>query len=146
MFEFSSAPVIKVTRPLISYLKFIAKNCIKSLFKIIEIMGKLSAWKHFTAIAGENSAKCDICGHEIKTSTSAMRYHLIQVHKVCLQASEDQSEQPPAKKPQQSTITAFAKKQSVEELMAEMTAIDGFTFHAIANSSFIHRSLTLQGL
>ena len=29
--------------------------------------------------------------------------------------------------------------------MAEMTAKDGFTFHAVANSSFIRRSRTLRG-
>ena len=75
-----------------------------------------------------------------------MRYHLVQVHKVRLPASEDQSEEPPAKKAKQSTITAFVKKQSVEELMVEMTAKDEFTFRAIANSSFIRRSLTLQRL
>ena len=89
--------------------------------------------KHFAAIAGKNSAKCNICGREIKTSTSIMRYHLVQVHEVRLPASEDQIEEPPAKKAKQSTITAFVKKQSVEKLMAEMTAKDGFTFRAIAN-------------
>ena len=87
--------------------------------------------------------KTQICGHEIKTSISAMRYHLVQVHKVRIPESEYQSEEPPAEKAKQSTITAFVKKQSVEELMAEMTAKDGFTFQAIANSSFIQRSLTL---
>ena len=137
MFEFSSATVIKVIRPFTSYLKFIAKIGTKSMFKIIEIMIQLPVWKNFTAIAGKNSAKCDICGHEIKTSTSTMRYHLVQVHKVRLPASKDESEEPSAKKAKQSTITAFVKKQSIEELMAEMTAKDWFTFHTIANSSFI---------
>ena len=109
-------------------------------------MGRSPVWKHFTAIAGKNSVKCDICGHEIKTSTRTMKYHLIQIHKVHIPASKDQSEEPPAKKVTQSKITAFVKKQYVEEVMAEMTAKDGFTFHAIANSSFIRKSLTLQGL
>ena len=107
-------------------------------------MGRLPVWKHFTAIAGKNSAKCDICGHEIKTST--MKYHLIKIHEVHIPASEDQSEEPPAKKVKQSKITAFVKKQSVEEVITEMAAEDGFTFHAIANSSFTRKSLTLQGL
>ena len=109
-------------------------------------MGRSPVWKHFTAIAGKNSAKCDICGHEIKTSTSTMKYHLIKIHKVHIPASEDQSEEPPAKKVKQSKITAFVKQQSFEEVMAELAAKDGFTFHAIANSSFICKSLTLQGL
>ena len=146
MFEFSSAPVISVIRPLISYLKFIAKNCTKNLFKIIEIMIRSPVWKHFAAIARKNSARCDIRGHETKTSTISMRYYLVQVHKGRLPAPEDQSEEPPAKKAKQSTITAFVKKQSVEELMAEMTAKVGFRFYASSNSSFICRSLTLQEL
>ena len=109
-------------------------------------MGRSPVWKHFTAIAEKNSAKCDICGHEIKTSTSTRKYHLIKIHKVHIPASEDQKEEPPAKKVKQSKITAFVKKQSVEEVMAKLAAKDGFTFHAIANSSFIRKSLTLQGL
>ena len=65
-------------------------------------MVRSPVWKHFTAVAEKNSAKCDICGHEIKTSTSTIRYHLVQVHKVHLPASEDQSEEPPSKKAKQS--------------------------------------------
>ena len=144
MFEFSSAPVIKVIRTLISYLKFITKNCTKSLLKIIKIMGQYNG-SILQPLLGKTlqGKKCDICCHEIKTSTSTMRYYLIKVH---LPAPEDQSEEPPAKKFKQSTITAFAKKQSVEELMAEMTAKDGFTFHATANSLFIRILWTLPGL
>ena len=109
-------------------------------------MERSPVWKHFTVIAGKNSAKCNICGHEIKTSTSTMKYYLIQIHKAHISASKDQNEEPPAKKIKQSKITAFVKKQSVKEVMAEMMAKDWFIFHAIANNSFIRKSLTLQGL
>ena len=79
-------------------------------------------------------------------STNTMRYHLVQVHKARIPVSEDQSEKSPAKKTKQSTVTAFVMKQSVEELTAEMTVKDGFTFYAIAYSSFIRRLLTFHGL
>ena len=109
--------------------------------KIIEIIGKLPIWKNFTAMLGKNLQSVTFV-----MSTSTMRYHLVQVFKVRLPVSEDQSKKPPVEKTKQSTITAFVKKQSVEEFMAKMTAKDGFTIHAIANSSFICKLLTLQGL
>ena len=78
-------------------------------------MGQSPVRKHFTAIAGKNSAKCDICSYEIKTSTSTMKHHLIQIHKVHIPASEDRSEEPPAKKVKQSKITAFVKKRLLKK-------------------------------
>lgn len=99
-------------------------------------------------------------------STNGLRKHIIKVHNIVLASNSEQvpgpsasvvpststdvslvSSPPAAKKPKMSQpkITKFIEKVTMEEEVAVLMAVDGFSAHAIANSSFIRKHLAAKG-
>ena len=103
---------------------------------------KSPAWKHFLRDQKNGVAKCKICQAILKSdsSTSGLVRHLDKVHNIQSESeSVDTSGEPVAKK---SKISSFfqpkAKGPELQELVAKMTAVDGFSFAAISSSESLH--------
>ena len=82
-------------------------------------------WNNFQKRDGGSKAVCLLCGKAISCqggSTSGLNRHLATVHQL---------------KPSKSETTNTFE----EEELAKMAAVDGFSFHQIATSSFVQKSL-----
>lgn len=119
-------------------------------------------WKYFDKKANEK-AECNYnkCGTQLSYkggSTGSLIKHLRMVHKLNEEfpvnkrsvsessgSKEDVNVQDPKRKTQQ-PITSFLKRQSMQEMIAKMLAIDGFSANSIRGSEYIRSSMTLRGL
>ena len=111
-----------------------ALTAINYVFREVEL--KSPAWKHFLRDQKNGVAKCKICDSIMKadSSTSGLVRHLEKVHKIDLKSSET-LEEPPAKKDKiQAFFSPKEKAPELQELVAKMSAVDGFSFNAIAKS------------
>ena len=107
----------------------------KFVFREVENM-KSPAWKHFLCDKKNGVSKCKICDTILKSdsSTSGLVRHLENIHKIQLQPTKT-SDEPPTKK---GKIEAFfapkEKPHELQEIVAKMSAVDGFSFSAIVKS------------
>ena len=112
---------------------------------------KSLVWSYFERM-GEK-AKCLQCKPaKILTccggSTSALRKHLISVHRIKLTDAQEDKQDMQAKRVRiydnQHSIIEYRKQQSLGEL-AQLAAEDGFSFLRIVQSKFIRSSLSAKG-
>ena len=107
-------------------------------------------WKHFTRDYNDDKAKCIHCSQNISCkggSTSGLFRHLKSKHNLNSSESKDQ---PCSKKVkvQQKSILPFVsvKKESLQGIVSQLAAVDGFSLHSIGKSKFIRESLSAKGL
>lgn len=111
-------------------------------------------WKYFTKLSTDaEKAQCAKCPQILSckgASTSGLLRHLQHKHNITLKRpiSEDQQPSSASKlsKPGESSMFQFVKRQSLEEIVARLAAIDGFSIHAITNSEFIRQSISSRGM
>ncbi|XP_065659760.1 uncharacterized protein LOC136083825 [Hydra vulgaris] len=108
--------------------------------------GKMSdAWKHYTLNKGK-TVTCKICGNtsQYTSSTTGMWYHLDKKHGIKKETQENMTPKA-ASQSKRPKISTFFQKQSIEEAISRLTALDGFSFNAIVNSSFIRSAMSEKG-
>lgn len=98
-------------------------------------------WKHFTKV-DQDHAKCHLCDRVIKCSggsTSGLRRHLELKHE------ELEEETPSAKRTK--TLDGYFSRASkcLGEILAEMAALNGFSFHGMANCEYLRSALRKDG-
>lgn len=118
-------------------------------------------WAYFEKLAGSESATCKQCGRNIKckgSSTGGLIKHARGVHNleiptaknpektVSSSATATSSQSPAesssaAKRLREGTILSFVKRESMQEIVSRMAALDGFTISGITKSQFIRESL-----
>ena len=89
-------------------------------------------WKHEK---DRSESVCKICGNKTQFtgSTTGMWYHLGQKHGI--KKPQDKKEtRKPAKTPPK--ISTFFQKESIGEVLSKLAALDGFSFNALAKSTF----------
>lgn len=129
-------------------------------------------WKHFEKVNKE-VAKCKSCNASLSckgSSTGGLIRHLNARHKIEIKVKASEPTPPPNKKrcaeaesgepstslPPPTTPTASgngllkyvtrqSKSKPMDELLAELVAVDGFAPYAIAKSSFIRDSMKSRG-
>jgi hypothetical protein len=118
--------------------------------------GKSEDWKYFEKVDSDH-AKCKKCLKPIGckgSSTSSLSKHLKQKHGIEItkqsRPEEPSSSVSAAKKPktspaEQPSLFTFVQRESLCEIVSKLIALDGFTAHGVANSSFIRESLNSRG-
>ena len=92
-------------------------------------------------------AKCKLCQTILKasgSSTKGLIIHLKSKHKIEVKSCLDIEDRP---KPKIRKIDSFfkSKKPSLEEILSQLTAVDGLTFNQIARSERLHRAFKADG-
>lgn len=102
-------------------------------------------WKEFTKLH-ENEAKCNICKKVLKCaggSTSGLARHLC-THRSSSSGSEG-GQAGPSSKQSKSIANFFSARKPLNAILAELAALDGFSFNAIAKSAYLRQSLEKDG-
>ena len=101
---------------------------------------KSDVWRHFVKKC-KDEAKCLKCQKVLKCgggSTSTLKNHLKNVHKLDANVSPVIVVDSPSQKKQK---LVYTKKKSVEEQVAKLACVDGISFATIAKSEFIQENL-----
>lgn len=123
---------------------------------------KTFAWQYFSKCCDNDEAKCNHCGVIIKCkgfSTSGLLRHLKAKHSIekptsasdcSLQSSAGNQSIASSSKcldslSSQPTLFKFLKKDSKEEIIAKLVAVDGFPINAICKSEFIQQAFSEKG-
>ncbi|XP_030578053.1 zinc finger BED domain-containing protein 4-like [Archocentrus centrarchus] len=99
-------------------------------------------WGHFTKIDND-SAKCMLCDRVVKCSggsTSGLRRHLESKH--------DKHEERPSCSKRAKMLDGYFSRvssKSLEEILAEMAAFDGFSFNSMAKCEYLRSALKRDG-
>lgn len=126
-------------------------------------------WLYFDK-HGDEKAKCKKCGDVMScrgSSTSGLGRHLKTKHSIDATAARAKPQQlsttvdvecqqsSSAAKKQKSVATSsassrqpilqFTERESLEEIVSRLVALDGFAVHGVANSSYIRKSLKSKG-
>lgn len=90
-------------------------------------------------------AKCTICkdSKELVANTSTMARHLSTIHSITVKSVHSDSGVVNVKATQKTL--PFLPRKSMECLVAELAAVDGFSIRAITNSKFIRESFMSKG-
>lgn len=113
----------------------------------MERSNQSKVWAHFDQ--DDDEATCHHCSKKLCCkggSTSGLSRHLKNKHSLSL----DSEEQPCSKKKakfQQKSIMSFVsvEKESLQSIVSQLAAVDGFSIHAICKSKFIRESLCSKG-
>ena len=112
----------------------------------MERSNQSKVWEHFAQDG--NQASCRLCAKKLCCnggSTSGLSRHLKSKHSLSL----DSQEKLPQKKAklQQKSIMSFVndKKETLQSIVSQLAAVDGFAVHAICKSKFIRESLCAKG-
>lgn len=106
-------------------------------------------WNYFSK-NGIGKAICKECGKILAmsdSSTTGLSRHLTKIHGIQRphQPPKPDEGPPPKRFVQTSIKEIFKKDDSLEEILARLAALDGFSIHAITNSSFIRSALKDRG-
>ena len=104
-----------------------------------------AVWRDFTKLS-ENDAKCNICKKVLKCaggSTSGLARYLSK-HRTNSSESEG-GQAGPSTKQGKSIADFFSVRKPLNAILAELAALDGFSFSAIANSAYLRQSLEKDG-
>lgn len=121
-------------------------------FEDVSSKRKSEVWQNFLYCKSTEKAKCNLCQAVLKasgSSTKGLITHLKFVHKIAVKSCMIESET--SKKDQTKMkvrkIGSFfkSKKPSLDELLSQLTAVDGLTFNQIAKSERIHRAFKADG-
>lgn len=121
-------------------------------FEDVSAKRKSDVWQYFLFCKSTEKAKCNLCQHILKasgSSTKGLMTHLRSVHKIVVKSCMPQSD--PSKKDQPKMkigkIDSFYKthKPPLDQLLSQLTAVDGLTFNQIAQSERIRRAFKADG-
>ena len=118
-----------------------------SNFEEVGAKRKSEVWQHFLFCKSTEKAKCKLCQTILKasgSSTKGLIIHLKSKHKIEVKSCLDIEDRP---KPQIRKIDSFlkSKKPSLEEILSQLTAVDGLTFNQIARSERLHQAFKADG-
>ena len=109
-------------------------------------------YQHFTSDELNKFHNCNHCSKSYSMATSSnsltsLKYHLNTKHADKVQSSPiEMTPFVPASKLKQRTLFATkASKKTVEQRYAELVCLDGMSFKAVAESSFIRETMPLLG-
>ena len=116
----------------------------------MERVNESKVWKHFIRDYNDDKVKCIHCSQNMSCkggSTSGLFRHLKSKYNLDSSESEDQ---PCSKKVkvQQESISPFVsvKKESLQGIVSQLAAVDGFSIHSIGKNKCIRESLIAKGL
>ena len=107
-------------------------------------------WEYYERVDDEN-AKCSKCNKLMSckgSSTSGLNRHLTSIHNIninkrkCIEQKEKNLSKTSIN--QQPSILSFTKRQSLQEIVAKLAALDGLSINTICKSQFIRQSLRSQ--
>ena len=105
-------------------------------------------WKYFLWCEETCQVKCkfDKCGKILKSknSTSMMITHLKSIHKISFEPKSSNAGRKPTPK-----ITSFLKKvekETPDEVVAKLCAVDGISMYTVANSEMLQKSMKAYGV
>ncbi len=116
----------------------------------VEAKKRSDVWTHLLVSHDKASVKCKHCQKIFKDhgSTTTLKYHLEHQHGLKFEKLSSSHQSAERKKNQPLITSIFAKEAkhpSPEEILANL-AVDGISFHILANSSELHRGWKAQGL
>ena len=111
---------------------------------------KSEVWQNFTYCKTTEKAKCKLCQAILKaagSSTKGLIMHLKSQHKIAVKSSRVKVAKINEPKLKIRKIDSFfkSKKQSLGELVSQLTAIDELTFNQIATSERLPRAFKADG-
>ncbi len=111
-------------------------------------------WEHYLVNEQKGGSKCRHCGQFFKeSSTSTLKYHLQNRHKIKVgpqpgAARASETTEPEASNRAQTQITDHFRGQGVtseEKMLSHLAAVDGLSFHTLANSKALRQLWRGQG-
>ncbi len=108
-------------------------------------------WEHFLVHPEKTGSKCKHCGQIFKDpATRTLGYHLRNRHKIKTSSQPEGANAAPAESSSggQSQITDHFRgpqQLSLEHMLSNLAAVDGLTFHTLANSTTLHNLWKKQG-
>ena len=114
-------------------------------FEDVGLSRKSKVWQNFTYCKTTEKAKCKFCQAILKAAGSSMKgliTHLKLQHKIAIKLNRIKvAKIDEAKLKNRKVDYLFeSKKQSLGELVSQLTAIDGLTFNQIATSERLRRA------
>ena len=115
------------------------------------------AWHYFTKVVKEECATCNKCGAKLKCkgwSTSGLNRHLQarhaineSVHKGNKRSADASTicESSKRQKVQPTLTNLFKPKETLQEIVSKLAAVDGMSINTITNSRFIRSALADKG-
>ena len=102
-------------------------------------------WQNFTYCKTNEKAKCKLCQAIIKSTGSRTKgqiTHLKSQHKIAVKSSRVDVAKLDEQKFKMRKVDSFFKseKQSLGELLSQLTAIDGLTVNQITTSELLRRA------
>ena len=110
-----------------------------SNFEDVGLSRKSEVWHNFTYCKTTEKAKYKLCQAILKAAGSSMKgliTHLKSQHKIAVKSSRMEVAKIDEPKLKMQKVDSFFKseKQSLGELVSQLTAMDGLTFNQIATS------------
>ena len=121
-----------------------------SNFEDLGLSRKSEVWQNFTYCKTTKKAKCKLCQAILKaagSSTKRLITHLKSQHKIAVKSTRVEVAKIDESKLKMRKVDSFFKseKQSLGELVSQLTAIDGLTFNQIATSERLRRAFKADG-
>lgn len=123
-----------------------------SNFEDVSSTRKSEVWRNFSYCKATEKAKCNLCHAILKaagSSTKGMITHLKSKHKISVKSSvmETSKEAPPKCKVRKidSFFRPDQRRRDLDELLSQLTAVDGLTFNQIATSERLRRAFKADG-
>ena len=117
---------------------------------VMKRVNQSKVWKHFTRDYNDDKVKCIHCSQNISCkggSISGLFRHLKSKHNLNSSESEDQPCSKKVKVRQKSILPFVSvKKESLQGIVSQLAAVDGFSIHSIGKSKFIRESHSVKGL
>lgn len=113
-----------------------------------------SVWSHFLVDKMGSSAQCKRCLAILKTlggSTKGLHTHLFSKHSLKVDSARASSstgqnnEGPPLKRKMTSAANYFVKSDTLDDVLARMTALDGFPLSVFVTSNDLRSLLLAKG-
>ena len=121
-----------------------------SNFEDVGLSRKSEARQNFTYYKTTEKAKCKLCQAILKAAgsrTKGLITHLKSQHKIAVKSSRVEVAKIDEPKFKMRKVNSFFKseKQSLGELVGQLTAIDGLTFNQIATSKRLRQAFKADG-
>lgn len=107
---------------------------------------KSFVWDYFEKNSGSETARCNECGDILSckaSSTSSLKGHLKSIHNI---SDEKQDQTVNKRVKSQNSLESFVKRQTLNEIVSRLAALDGLNIQQITKSSFIRESIKLRGM
>ena len=120
-------------------------------FEDVGLSRKSEVWQNFTYCKTTEKAKCKLCQAILKaagSSTKGLIMHLKLQHKIAEKSSRVEVAKIDEPKLKMRKVDSFFKseKESLDELVTQLTAIDGLTFNQIATSGRLRLAFKLMDM